>query len=107
MIVRRPVATVLLTLGIALAGIGAFFVLLTSHPGGEWWTLAALIVVVSVDTGAYATGLSFGKHPMAPSISPKKTWEGAAAGRGAAWRGGRRARRHVHACRRVAPGRRG
>lgn len=59
-----------------VAFLGAFFVLLTSHPGGEWWTLAALIVVVSVDTGAYATGLSFGKHPMAPSISPKKTWEG-------------------------------
>ena len=54
----------------------SFFVLLTSHEGGQWWTLAALIVVVSVDTGAYATGLSFGKHPMAPLISPKKTWEG-------------------------------
>jgi phosphatidate cytidylyltransferase len=56
--------------------LGSFFVLLTAHEGGEWWTLASLIVVVSVDTGAYATGLSFGKHPMAPSISPKKTWEG-------------------------------
>ena len=54
----------------------SFFVLLTSHDGGQWWTLAALIVVVSVDVGAYATGLSFGKHPMAPLISPKKTWEG-------------------------------
>ena len=38
--------------------------------------LAFLIVVVAVDTGAYASGLSFGKHPMAPRISPKKTWEG-------------------------------
>ncbi len=54
----------------------SFFVLLTAHDGGQWWTLAALIVVVSVDTGAYATGVSFGKHPMVPSISPKKTWEG-------------------------------
>ena len=54
----------------------SFFVLLTAHEGGQWWTLAALIVVVSVDTGAYATGVSFGKHPMVPSISPKKTWEG-------------------------------
>ena len=59
-----------------VAFLGGFFVLLTSHDGGQWWTLAALITVVSVDTGAYATGLSFGKHPMAPSISPKKTWEG-------------------------------
>jgi phosphatidate cytidylyltransferase len=56
--------------------LGSFFVLLTAHDGGQWWTLASLIVVVSVDTGAYAAGLSFGKHPMAPSISPKKTWEG-------------------------------
>lgn len=43
---------------------------------GEWWLLAMLIVVVCADTGAYASGLMFGKHPMAPRISPKKTWEG-------------------------------
>jgi len=56
--------------------LGSFFVLLTARDGGQWWTLASLVVVVCVDTGAYATGLSFGKHLMAPSISPKKTWEG-------------------------------
>jgi phosphatidate cytidylyltransferase len=56
--------------------LGSFFVLLTAHDGGEWWTLAALIVVVSTDTGAYASGLAFGKHKMVPSISPNKTWEG-------------------------------
>ncbi|WP_121371721.1 phosphatidate cytidylyltransferase [Frondihabitans australicus] len=56
--------------------LGSFLVLLTAQPGGQWWALATLIVVISVDTGAYATGLSFGKHPMAPRISPKKTWEG-------------------------------
>ncbi|MET0974892.1 MAG: phosphatidate cytidylyltransferase, partial [Leifsonia sp.] len=33
-------------------------------------------LVIAVDTGAYASGLLFGKHPMAPRISPKKTWEG-------------------------------
>jgi phosphatidate cytidylyltransferase len=56
--------------------LGSFFVLLTAHERGEWWTLAALIVVVSTDTGAYASGLAFGKHKMVPSISPNKTWEG-------------------------------
>lgn len=56
--------------------LGTFAVLITSLPNGQWWTLAFLITVVSVDVGAYATGLSFGKHPMAPRISPKKTWEG-------------------------------
>lgn len=56
--------------------LGAFTVLLTAQPGGQWWTLASLIVVVSVDVGAYASGINFGKHLMAPLISPKKTWEG-------------------------------
>lgn len=32
------------------------------------------------DTGALLSGLAFGKHPMAPTISPKKTWEGAVGG---------------------------
>ena len=64
--------------------MGTFAVLLTAQEGGQWWCLAFLIIVVAVDTGAYASGLLFGKHPMAPNISPKKTWEGfagAAAGR--------------------------
>lgn len=56
--------------------LGSFLVLLTAQNGGQWWALGALIIVIAVDTGAYATGLSFGKHPMAPRISPKKTWEG-------------------------------
>lgn len=56
--------------------LGSFLVLLTAQEGGQWWALGTLIIVIAVDTGAYATGLSFGKHPMAPRISPKKTWEG-------------------------------
>ena len=56
--------------------LGGFAVLLTAKPGGEWWTLAFLVLVIATDTGAYASGLLFGKHPMAPRISPKKTWEG-------------------------------
>ncbi|MCT9820298.1 phosphatidate cytidylyltransferase [Microbacterium sp. W1N] len=43
---------------------------------GELWVLTMLVVVVAADTGAYASGLAFGRHPMAPKISPKKTWEG-------------------------------
>ncbi|MDN3494514.1 phosphatidate cytidylyltransferase [Planococcus sp. APC 4015] len=49
---------------------------LLRQDGGEWWVLAFIIIAVVCDIGAYAAGLSFGKHPMAPRISPKKTWEG-------------------------------
>ena len=59
-----------------VAFLASFTVLLTAQEGGQWWTLAFLIIVIAVDTGAYASGLLFGKHPMAPRISPKKTWEG-------------------------------
>lgn len=51
-------------------------VVLLDVDGGVWWVLSFLIIAVSSDTGAYAAGLSFGKHPMAPRISPNKTWEG-------------------------------
>lgn len=56
--------------------LGSCAVVLASQEAGEWWTLAFLILVVAVDVGAYVSGLSFGRHPMAPKISPKKTWEG-------------------------------
>lgn len=53
--------------------------ILLAQPRGEWWVLAFLILAVAADTGAYVSGLTFGRggrHPMAPRISPKKTWEG-------------------------------
>nr|WP_314147737.1 phosphatidate cytidylyltransferase [uncultured Leifsonia sp.] len=59
-----------------VALLASFAILLLAEDGGEWWVLGFLIVVIAVDTGAYASGLSWGKHPMAPTISPKKTWEG-------------------------------
>ncbi len=59
-----------------VAFMAGFTVLLTAQDGGQFWTLAFLIVVVSVDTGAYAAGVAFGRHKIAPVISPGKTWEG-------------------------------
>lgn len=56
--------------------LAGFAVVMTAQSRGEWWVLAFLIVVIAIDTGAYASGVLFGKHPMAPRISPKKTWEG-------------------------------
>lgn len=56
--------------------LGSFTVLLTAQEDGQWWVLGFLIVVVAVDVGAYVFGLNFGKHKLAPKISPGKTWEG-------------------------------
>jgi phosphatidate cytidylyltransferase len=56
--------------------LASLCLVLLRQEGGEWWVLAFIIMAVASDTGAYAAGLSFGKHPMAPRISPKKTWEG-------------------------------
>ncbi|GAA3647407.1 phosphatidate cytidylyltransferase [Microbacterium marinilacus] len=58
--------------------LASIALVLLREDGGEWWVLAFIIVVVIADTGAYAAGLAFGRHPMAPRISPKKTWEGLA-----------------------------
>lgn len=71
-----------------VTALGTFAVVLLSHEGGQWWTLAFLIIVVATDVGAYASGLAFGRHPMAPRISPKKTWEGFAGAAAAAVIGG-------------------
>ena len=43
---------------------------------GRWRVLCTLLAVVLSDTGGYATGVFLGRHKMAPSISPGKTWEG-------------------------------
>lgn len=59
-----------------VAFLGSQCVVLLSKDGGEWWVLSFIIVAVAVDTGAYVAGITLGKHPMAPRISPKKTWEG-------------------------------
>ncbi|WP_375294456.1 phosphatidate cytidylyltransferase [Microbacterium sp.] len=56
--------------------LASLALVLLREPGGEWWVLAFIIVVVVSDTGAYAAGVAFGRTPMAPRISPKKTWEG-------------------------------
>lgn len=55
---------------------GSLTLVILRQDHGEFWLLAVIAVAVSVDTGAYASGVAFGKHPMAPRVSPNKTWEG-------------------------------
>lgn len=56
--------------------LGGFAVLLLAAPNGEWWVFSLVLLAVSVDIGAYAAGVTLGKHKMTPRISPNKTWEG-------------------------------
>lgn len=60
--------------------LSSWSMVLHAQPEGQWWLLGCLIIVIANDTGAYAIGLTLGKHPMAPRISPKKSWEGFAGG---------------------------
>jgi phosphatidate cytidylyltransferase len=62
------------------AVLGASLVLIRAFPDGQRWLLILLAADFATDTGAYAVGRLFGRHLMAPAISPKKTWEGAAGG---------------------------
>jgi len=47
---------------------------------GRNWVFLALLATFGSDTAAYFTGRALGKHKLAPSISPGKTWEGTIAG---------------------------
>ncbi len=47
---------------------------------GRYWLLYLLLVTKFTDIGAYFVGKQWGRHKLAPMISPKKTWEGAVAG---------------------------
>jgi len=63
-------------LAVYLGLFASFASLLVAPTDGAQRVLAFLIMVVCSDTGGYAAGVLAGRHPMAPSISPKKSWEG-------------------------------
>jgi phosphatidate cytidylyltransferase len=57
-------------------GFAAFATLLVVPADGAARTLCLMLAVVASDMGGYTAGVLSGRHPMAPSISPKKSWEG-------------------------------
>jgi|TARA_B110000503_G_C7142544_1_gene411496 phosphatidate cytidylyltransferase len=56
--------------------MAAFLMLTLSADNGPWRVFVFILLTVSNDIGGYAVGVLFGKHPIAPQISPKKSWEG-------------------------------
>lgn len=56
----------------------AAFLLL--HDSSPWLLLTLMIIVFTADSGAYFAGRAFGKHKLAPTVSPNKTWEGVVGG---------------------------
>lgn len=60
------------------------FSILRFLPDGQWLVLAVVLLVAAADIGAYFTGRSFGRHKLAPAISPGKSWEGVFGGVAAA-----------------------
>ncbi|OUZ08001.1 phosphatidate cytidylyltransferase [Aeromicrobium sp. PE09-221] len=56
--------------------MGSFVVRMLDNPDGAWRIVAFVVATIASDIGGYAAGVLFGKHPMAPTISPKKSWEG-------------------------------
>jgi len=56
--------------------LAGFAMLLLAEPDGALRVLTFVLVTVASDIGGYAAGVLTGRHPMAPSVSPKKSWEG-------------------------------
>jgi len=58
--------------------MAAFLMLSLAADNGPWRVLVFVLLTVSNDIGGYVVGIFIGKHPIAPQISPKKSWEGLA-----------------------------
>jgi phosphatidate cytidylyltransferase len=71
----RDVTASLFTLAYVLL-LGTFVPLMLAMPQGARRVLIFVVLAVCSDVGGYVAGTFIGRHPMAPAISPKKTWEG-------------------------------
>lgn len=58
--------------------LAGFVVLMLAQPDGEIRVVLFVLLAVANDTGGYIAGVMLGRHPLAPTVSPKKSWEGLA-----------------------------
>ncbi|WP_456846771.1 phosphatidate cytidylyltransferase [Cellulomonas sp. P5_C6] len=58
--------------------LGGFVMLMLAEPDGPSRVMLFILLCVASDVGGYTVGVLLGRHPLAPSVSPKKTWEGLA-----------------------------
>lgn len=58
--------------------LAAFTMLMLAQDDGPRRIIVFILVTIASDIGGYAVGVVAGRHPMAPSVSPKKSWEGLA-----------------------------
>lgn len=72
------------TLAGVLVLVPAWLALVRLHDHAPRWVLFIVLLVVAADVGAYFAGRKFGRHKLAPQVSPGKTWEGVFGGLGAA-----------------------
>ncbi len=72
--VRDITAGVFVTMYVPL--LAAFAVLLLRADDGADRVVVFIALTVLSDVGGYVAGVLFGRHPMAPTVSPKKSWEG-------------------------------
>ncbi len=72
--IKRSTSAVFITFYLAV--LGGFILLLANHPDGALRILVLVVLIACNDTFAYIAGVLLGKHKLAPSISPKKSWEG-------------------------------
>lgn len=78
---QAPVDFAVTVTGIVYLGwLGSYLLDLRQLPQGGWWLMLVLPIIWGGDTGAYSIGSAYGKHKMTPRLSPKKSWEGYAAG---------------------------
>lgn len=71
---RDASTAVLITMYVPL--LACFAVLMLRPDDGAARIVTFIVVVVCSDVGGYVAGALFGKHPMSPTVSPKKSWEG-------------------------------